>query len=165
MYEQFRDEFISWSYKHYTCPTEDAKEIWQQAVVVLYENVMSGKLTHLNSNLKTYLFAVGKNKLMERHRAEQKLTRPDGARWIATADEDAGHDVREAALNLVETTLDALGDPCKSLLELYYYQRLIVADIAARLGYKNADAAKTAKYKCLKRLRKLYTEAQVNTHE
>ena len=127
-------------------------------MVVLYENVMSGKLTKLNSQLKTYLFAVGKNKLMEGKRAESKLTRPDAATWHARAAEDQSeeHATREAALNLVSSSLEKLGDPCKSLLELYYYHQLTVADIAERLGYKNADATKTAKYKCLKRLQKIY---------
>ena len=63
---------------------------------------------------------------------------------------------REATLVLVEQSLEQLGEPCKSLLELYYYDKMTMEDIAETLNYKNAATAKNLKYKCLNRLRKIY---------
>jgi len=59
---------------------------------------------------------------------------------------------------MVERCLHLLGDPCKSLLELYYYKRLSMAEITEAMEYKNVDTTKNLKYKCIKRLRKLFEE-------
>ena len=49
-----------------------------------------------------------------------------------------------------------IGEPCKSILEAYYIQKLPMQQIASDFGYTNADNAKTQKYKCLVRLKKLF---------
>jgi hypothetical protein len=47
-----------------------------------------------------------------------------------------------------------LGDPCKELLECFYYKNLSWSEIASRLGYSSAASARNQKYKCLERIRK-----------
>jgi len=54
----------------------------------------------------------------------------------------------------LERTLNELGNPCKQLLESYYYLGLKMKAIASKLGYKNADVAKNLKGRCLKKLKK-----------
>jgi DNA-directed RNA polymerase specialized sigma subunit len=56
----------------------------------------------------------------------------------------------------MESALSKLGEPCKSLIEAYYFQKKNMQEIAANFGYTNADNAKTQKYKCLMRLKKLF---------
>ena len=65
---------------------------------------------------------------------------------------------KEEDLQMVERCLHLLGDPCKTLLELYYYKRLSMAEITEAMEYKNVDTTKNLKYKCIKRLRKLFEE-------
>ena len=48
--------------------------------------------------------------------------------------------------------MTGLGDPCRSILQLFYYKRMSMEDITALMGYKNAATTKNLKYKCLKRL-------------
>ena len=57
---------------------------------------------------------------------------------------------------LMENAMAKIGEPCKSLLDAYYIQKKSMLDIAADFGYTNADNAKTQKYKCLIRLKKLF---------
>jgi len=66
--------------------------------------------------------------------------------------------MKEADLQMVERCLQLLGDPCKTLLELYYYKRLSMAQITSSMDYKNVDTTKNLKYKCIKRLRRLFEE-------
>ena len=52
--------------------------------------------------------------------------------------------------------LTHLGEPCRSLLEGFYLLDKSMQDLTAEHGYTNADTAKTQKYKCLTRLKKLF---------
>jgi spore coat polysaccharide biosynthesis predicted glycosyltransferase SpsG len=68
LYAQSREPCRSWLIKNYKISAEDATEIFQISVVILYENICSGKLQKLNSNINTYLHAIAKNKVMELRR-------------------------------------------------------------------------------------------------
>ena len=155
-YVSYRDEFIMWANKNYYCDFDEARDIYQATVIQFYENVRSGKLTTLTSDLKTYLFAIGKNKIREQRQAGQRF-RDMQSRYEAP-DETDDKAEREALYLKVEGSLTELGDPCKRLLELYYYYKKSLAEIAETLSYKNTDTVKNLKYKCLGRLRKVYRQ-------
>jgi hypothetical protein len=53
-------------------------------------------------------------------------------------------------------SLDRLGEPCRTLLEDFYIRHMSMQDITEKFGYTNADNAKTQKYKCLMRLKRLF---------
>lgn len=81
------------------------------------------------------------------------------------ADVDENHQAQEEVRQFEEeekrfeklgSAIDMLGEPCRSLLKDFYYQDLSMTEIAEKFGYTNADNAKTQKYKCLQRLKKLY---------
>jgi RNA polymerase sigma-70 factor (ECF subfamily) len=61
----------------------------------------------------------------------------------------------ENNLELVSRCFNQLGDPCHSLLDLFYYHKNSMEEIALALNYKNPETAKNQKYKCMERLRKL----------
>lgn len=152
-YLSYRDEFILWANKNYYCDFEESRDIYQATVVQFYENVRSGKLTKLTSDLKTYLFAIGKNKIRELRDAGRRF------RQMQEHYEPGGEDdkaEKEILYEQVEGALERLGDPCKRLLELYYYYKKSLVEIADALAYKNTDTVKNLKYKCLGRLRKVY---------
>ena len=75
---------------------------------------------------------------------------------IAVEDELEHHEKQNADFNLMEATMAKIGEPCKSLLEAYYIHKKPMQEIAEFFGYTNADNAKTQKYKCLVRLKKLF---------
>ena len=66
------------------------------------------------------------------------------------------HEKRQEEFTIMEAAMSKIGEPCKSLLEAYYVQKKQMQAIAADFGYTNADNAKTQKYKCLVRLKKLF---------
>lgn len=76
--------------------------------------------------------------------------------------EENEHVILEEELRQANTAIEILGDPCKSLLQLYYYKQLGMEDITELLGYKNSDTTKNQKYKCIKRLQKIYFEYKEN---
>jgi len=159
IYKSHKFEFISWLTNKFNCTEEEAKDVYQFAVLTLYENIKSERLSELSSSVKTYLFAIGKHKILEQRKAsikfipkldEQVIDVPEVGKWE--------NEMYEESLQLVEHCLEMLGEPCKSLLELYYYHNMSMEDIADRMNYKNRYTSKNLKYKCINRLRRIYLE-------
>ena len=157
IYESYRNEFISWLINRYKCDVEQARDHYQFAVLKLYENVISGKLSELNSTLKTYLFAIGKNKVLE---SKKTATRFVDDSLVTLKQEDEIEDLKEKENKLItiEKCLEKLGDPCQSLLKQFYFYKKSMDEIATSFNYNNRDTAKNLKFKCLQRLRKLVNE-------
>lgn len=155
VYEEHREAFIAWSLKNYRSEPEQAIEFYQMAILILYDNIVQGKLVELKGTIKTYLFAIGKNKWREYQRAKQKVlpeSQIDITRLVVEPDVGVPDDSR---VKLLSKSLMILGGNCKDLLEAFYYCAIDLDGIVSGFGYKNKDAAKTAKYKCLQRLKKI----------
>lgn len=159
IYEEHREEFFFWLTKYFNCSSEEAKDVYQNAIMVFYENIIKGKLTDMTSTVKTYLFAVGKYKMMEQKKQSYRFSGEEQIPHLQ-AEETTLEDLQEEEkdLKLVERCLHLLGDPCRTLLELYYYQRLSMAEITTSMDYKNVNTTKNLKYKCIQRLKKMFDE-------
>lgn len=163
IYKNYREEFISWIIKNYSCTLEDAKDIYQFSILTFYENILSERLTQLDSSVKTYLFAIGKNKALELNKSSNRYNLQFESNLIASPTENhEDHLLKESNLEKVEKCLQTLGDPCKKLLILYYYKRKSMEQIAKILDYKNTDTAKNLKYKCLQRLKRLFDNKELD---
>jgi RNA polymerase sigma factor (sigma-70 family) len=162
IYKAYRDEFIRWSGRHYQCPEEVAKDIYQVSIVIFYENIVSGKLTELKSSIKTYLFAIGKNKILEQHVEMKRQEKMQENFIYEPLEEYVNPEEKEEVFRAMEKALSGLGEPCKTLLELYYYKNFSIEQIAKVMGYKGNDSAKTQKYKCLMRLKKMVADLRIS---
>jgi RNA polymerase sigma factor (sigma-70 family) len=161
-YQQYRKEFIQWAYKTYNCPIEEGKEIYQVTFFIFYDNIMTGKLENMVSNLKTYLFAIGKNKILENFRREARLAyniKEDILKFEEDDTELQGQ--KELQFQQISKALVKLGDPCKEILEMMYYGNCSIDFITKKMGYKNTDTTKNQKYKCMQRLKKIVEEIKV----
>ncbi len=157
-YESFRSEFLRWIMRDFKCAEDDSKDVFQVAVLIVYDNIQKGKLDHLTSSLKTYLFSVGKNLAHEWGRKAQRNLPFEPEHYIQSMVADDPETGMEEKLDLVYECLKKIGPPCRQLLELFYFNRKTMDEITLALGYKNTDSAKNQKYKCMGRLRKFYEE-------
>jgi RNA polymerase sigma factor (sigma-70 family) len=154
-YSAHRREFIGWVQKAFGYPPEEATDIYQDAIIVVYENILSEKITTLKASLKTYLFSIGKNKLLRKIDKDKRMeSEPESVpmlREVSTEldDEQELHARYQAFADYFET----MGDPCKSILYLYYFKNLAMQKIAAMIGYKSEDVVKSQKVRCLKTLK------------
>ena len=62
IYLDNREGFINFSKKD-NVEEYDAVDIYQDSILVLRENAINGKIDSLQSNISTYLFAIGKYKI------------------------------------------------------------------------------------------------------
>jgi RNA polymerase sigma factor (sigma-70 family) len=135
---------------------DDAKDIFQEAMIVLYQKVQSGTF-ELNCQLKTYVYSVCRRLWLKRLAQQNRFSLHEGHEETAAVEEDVEeHERRDAEFEHMEKAMNSLGEPCKSLLEAFYLQKRGMQEIAGSFGYTNADNAKNQKYKCLMRLKKAF---------
>jgi len=156
LYKTHRNEFIVWAGNTYGINSEDAKDIFQDAILAFYNNIKSGQLHEMSVSVKTYLFAIGKFKVINFQKKHIKsvtfsefgllsITEPTENRMM-DKEED------EFVKATVKKYLNEQCEDCKKILELYYFKELDMDTIAKEMGYKNANVAKKKKYECFKKL-------------
>ena len=137
--------------------SEDARDIFQEAMIVLYEKATSGRF-ELTAQVRTYLYSVCRRLWLKRLQQMQRFGAPvESMAEQVQVDEDLeAHERRNEAFLTMEKALGGLGEPCRSLLEAYYIQKKNMQEISEHFGYTNAENAKNQKYKCLTRLKKMF---------
>jgi RNA polymerase sigma factor (sigma-70 family) len=143
---------------------DDAADLFQETVIVLYEKVKKGNF-ELTSQLKTFIYSVARRLWLKKLQQQQRFTKQadDLEDIMPVEDEVEQHEKVQNDFTLMEASMAKVGEPCKSLLEAYYLQKKHMNEIATEFGYTNADNAKTQKYKCLVRLKKLFFAQYKNT--
>ncbi len=162
VYLDYKEAFVSFLISRYRATPDAALEVYQFTILRLYDNIVYGKLKVLTSSLKSYLFAIGKNIWKEQVRARQKENASKDQLLLQFALNNEDQKLNEVQLaekdsyyKKMAAALVKMGNPCKQLLEAFYYEKLSMQAIADALGFKNTNVAKTKKVKCLKRLRAL----------
>lgn len=137
--------------------SDDAADIFQEAMIVLFEKAKNPDF-ELNCHLKTYIYSVCRRLWLKKlQQAQRFIKQSDELEQVVPVEEELElHEKRQQDFSIMENAMSKIGEPCKSLLEAYYIQKKQMQQIATEFGYTNADNAKTQKYKCLVRLKKLF---------
>ncbi len=139
---------------------QDAEDIYQEALIVLYEKVKDPNFK-LSSSLKTFLYSISRNKWLYKLRQEGVggISFDDVQDYIEVADEPQDFDSEVIDYDvLVGEALKKMDDTCRKLLEYFYYHKLSLEVIAQKLGYNNANTAKAKKNKCMNKARAIAKE-------
>ena len=136
---------------------DDAKDIYQEAIIILYNKIKAGDF-ELSSKLKTFLYSVCRRLWLKRL---SQMSRYGGdirdfQEYSEVDDEVEKQNELDIQFSKMEGALQLLGEPCKTIVEDFYIHGRSMQEICERFGYTNADNAKTQKYKCLQRLKKLF---------
>lgn len=138
---------------------DEAKDIFQESVMVLYNKVTQQKF-ELNSKLSTFLYAVSRRLWLKQLTRGGNVTNSadisDFEDILHVEDDIEKHQEKENKFDQMNLALQNLGEPCKTLIKDFYIKNLSMKDIQEKFGYTNTDNAKTQKYKCLQRLKKLF---------
>lgn len=136
---------------------DDAKDVYQEGIIVLYNKIKGGNF-ELSSKLKTYIYSVCRRiwlkKLTQQSRKTSNIA--DFEDVIATEDDVEQHEEKDRQFEKMQGALLHLGEPCKTIIQDFYINNLSMQDICEKFGYTNTDNAKTQKYKCLQRLKKIF---------
>lgn len=135
---------------------DDAEDMLQEALIVLWERVRTGRFEY-TAKLSTFIYATVKNmwaRELARRRREQPAIEDLN---LTIADDPSVLDdlIQSEQAEKVRNALNRLGDPCKKLLMLYYWEELSMEEIAEEMGFANAQTVKSKKYQCKEMLKKL----------
>ena len=161
IYLDNREGFINFSRK-YNVAEADAIDIYQDSILILRDNAINGRIDNLQSNISTYLFAIGKYRIFHNFRVQSKLQMTNDFNLV---EENIDFDVNlygsvlTKEQQLLKKYYDQLGDRCKSILNLFYYQGYSLDEIRSILNYSNKKVLKSQKSRCIKQLKDM-----VNKH-
>jgi RNA polymerase sigma factor (sigma-70 family) len=135
---------------------EDAKDVFQDGVLVFYKNVRQGKYSH-DTEIAGYIFSVCRNLWYTKVKRKDKFRSLDEIEYKSPkTDYDASQDVINSEREqYVNTVFKSLGEVCAKLLRLSFYEKLRMKEICEEMGFANENSAKTKNYKCKQRLIKL----------
>lgn len=150
IYQTHRKAFLSFGTK-YNLGQEDLLDIYQDTIIAFIENIQKGHLENLKSEIKTYLFSIGKYLIFKRLKENtSELTEElsENVEWFEIDDSDE-------EIHIIEQALAQLGEQCYRILKLFYYEEKKLDEILKILPYENKDVLKSQKSRCLKHLKKI----------
>ncbi|MCH2233446.1 MAG: sigma-70 family RNA polymerase sigma factor [Crocinitomicaceae bacterium] len=136
---------------------DDAQDIIQDAYYLLYKKVEDTSF-EITSQLSTYIFGISKNlwlkKITKKHVDPNAIKAEEEFNDLPDSDYE-----KLGLLKKLEKALVQLGEPCKTIIEQFYYFKRSMKDIATLMHYTSAENAKNQKYKCFNRLKKLQVKS------
>ncbi len=151
LFMRYKRLIFSYIQSHGGCE-EDAEDMLQEAIIVLWQKVSAGTFT-FTAKPGTYLLAVAKNKWMAEMRKRSRFTGNEEAGDVADGNSSVLDELlSEEKIGQVRRAMEALPAPCKKLLLLYYFEERNMDDISRILEFANANVAKSKKYQCMKAL-------------
>lgn len=158
----YRNHFdsLSWYVMNNSGSRQDAEDVFQEMMVNFIDLVQKDKFRG-ESTVKTFLFSLNRhiwlNELKRRGRAlarEEKFEKGQDRVEADTGHMIADRESRQQVIKLVEE----LGDTCKKILLLFYYENLSMREILETMHYENEQVVRNKKYKCLKQLEQMLNE-------
>lgn len=133
---------------------QDADDIFQETVVAFIDIAKKGKY-RMEASIKTFLVSIARNIWYNQIKKKERSGQREKVYEIGRgADEmDVSHFIsdREVKQEFREL-LNKLGDPCRKILTLFYYENLSMKEMVDHLPYENEQVVRNKKYKCLQQL-------------
>lgn len=152
LYELYRREFVAFARRCYSLDEAAAAEVYQASFIALYENIREGRLARLSVSLKTYLFRIARNKILNARRDAAGKNEE-----LREAFPDFETDGWAARQEIVYRTVQEMREPCSTVLTLYYWERRSMEQIARTMNYAGAQVAKNRKLACMRKLKAVLT--------
>lgn len=167
--EKIRSNVMNLLRQHFGIPEFDAKDILQDAWLLLLEKLATGALSEMPTKLQSYMTTVCTNKAHEylRKVANQNAeTSLDDENVTADRIDSIQKEIRSWAdfieesdrvkdhkLELLEAELKKLNARQRALIEGYYFEKRSMKELAQLLGYSSEDVAKSTKNRILNTIR------------
>jgi RNA polymerase sigma factor (sigma-70 family) len=169
LYPQFRTAFLRWARAHFSTTDEETLiNAYQEAMAILYENIVRGRITpdNLKTKLINYIIGIGNRQLLKTLKKDKKLTFPEDINAHIVEDlenfldkifdEEANEDLKQ---HLAKAWIK-LSPQCQKCLELFYTHNHKISEIVEIMSFKDENTVSAHKSRCLRRLRTLIEEEQ-----
>lgn len=163
VYEENRDKFLNYA-RRFSLSEDENIDIYQDAYVIFYDNVMSGKIESFTSSISTYLFGIGKYLIFDQMRKNKKTVGSNyDLSMVGESDELVStFEMERPGLTteqqLLQQYFGTLGKKCQELLTLFYYRGFTIQEIMEAGGYNSENVVKSQKSRCMKTLKERINE-------
>ncbi len=134
---------------------QDAEDAIQEAIIVLDEHVRTGKYRQ-TANLKNYFLGICRGRWHSNRRSVHRVDWTPEPLFTYTADPDEPESIllKNEQKDALRAVLDQIDERCRELLHLYKLA-YSMDEIAAALGFGNANAARQRTHHCRQKLAKM----------
>ena len=131
---------------------EDAKDVYQDAILVIYQKTKKEDLT-LNCSFNTYLYSVCR--LLWLKQLEKKKLRKDfldeSDKFVELDDDVLSYYEANERFKLYKEHFNKLSYNCQKILEMFL-AKIQIKEIARVLGYRSDQYVKKRKHQCKEKL-------------
>lgn len=132
---------------------QDAEDLFQDAVVILYKYIKTNKFDYSN-DIDAFLFTICKNLWINTVKKRQKLNYSDDTNMLDSFntlpyEQTLIDNEREL---LIQNSFEKLGGRCKEVLNHVIYFDVTMKELAEKMNFSSEDSAKTQHYKCKQKL-------------
>lgn len=130
---------------------EDARDIFQDTLVIMYEKAVEGRLD-IHSSPPAYAMGIAKHLWLRQRRENAHLLTFSEVEKEIDIPEDIVQPPERPRLRLFRF-LEVAGRKCMEILQAFYYQRMPLSEVAREFGFANARSATAQKHKCMEKVR------------
>lgn len=134
--------------------TEDAEDVFQEAIIVLLQKVRQEGFV-LTSSLKTYLFAIARNLWLKRLR-DNKSIPVDNFDSYQQETETYAFELHPEPTKEEKVTswLTKITENCQRILKAIFFFNEPMGSLMQKMGWKNKHTAANQQYKCIQQVKK-----------
>ena len=157
-----KDKFIGWARKRFDVDEDTIVDVYQDAMVTLYQNIMDKKVTEFSVAPAAYLFGIGKNIMLKRNLKSNrvKLTDDISTEGTQALDYEIYDKIEDDHRSqLLKDALYKLKGNCREILRLFYYERNSIESIMLKMNYGSVQVVKTRKNQCMNKLKEIFAQS------
>jgi RNA polymerase sigma factor (sigma-70 family) len=132
---------------------EDAKDIFQESIIVIYRKLKEQQHFLLNSSFKTFIYSIARNLWLKHLRAirYEGLTIQDQQQYIELKDEPFKVSNEDLKMSLYQKYFKQLPEDCQNILKLTA-RDIPQKEIAQAMNLKSENYVKKRKHDCKEKL-------------
>jgi RNA polymerase sigma factor (sigma-70 family) len=134
----------------------EAKDLYQDGMLDFLEKVWQENFI-LTCKIRTFIYSICRNKWLYQLRGRKKfIDMEEYIEFEQVAEEEPEQTPGLPDNDQIIQAINTLGEPCRSLLVGYYYEKLSMEQLAQKLNYKSVNVAKQQKFRCKDRLKNAF---------
>jgi DNA-directed RNA polymerase specialized sigma24 family protein len=138
----------------------DAKDIFQDALIIFYEKSVSGALDIKLSN-EAYIVGIAKHLWIKKFKSKYRSLSLDALEKEIRLPEDY-FEPETTKTNRLLRLLEVAGRKCIELLRSIYYDKLSMNEVSQVHGFSTPHSASVQKYKCIEKIKVIVEQKSLN---
>jgi DNA-directed RNA polymerase specialized sigma24 family protein len=168
LYKKHKGVFTFTLKKRYSwLSNHEIEDFYSDSYNALYRNVKNGKLKKLGCSIQTYIIQIGIHKAIDKIRKDKNKVNKDiidylPSEEILSLDFFEKDDLTIRKNKLIAEIVKGLTNPCKLLLNLFWYEGKRDKEIVESTEYTSTSTVKNQRSRCMKTVRKMCLTKSLN---